>query len=117
MVSKQNYDVDGDQHPPAEARQKLLCDARSVRDVYAQNLTTAENLLEAAQQTVIALTTQVRIANERLETIEDFIGDVRTRLYMRGIESFPAFQRKRQASTPSPSINLDAYHPPYVSST
>ena len=83
------YEVTGDPEPPAEARQKLLSDARAARDVYAQERTRAENQLLAAKQLVTALTRQLRIADEKLTSVEDFIGEVRVRMRMRGLQTYP----------------------------
>jgi hypothetical protein len=78
--------------PTIEA-QKLLSDVRSTRDVYARDRMKAENLLLAAQQTVVALSFQLRMAEQRLTCLEDLIGEVRVRMYHRGLESHHKVER------------------------
>lgn len=68
----------------------------------------AENLLHAAQQTITALTAQLRVAQDKLTSIEDLIGEVRTRLYTRGIETHPIVQRRRQLPGSTRTINSNA---------
>jgi hypothetical protein len=46
----------------------------------------AENKLLAAQEIVKALTIQLRIADQKLTTIEDLIGDIRARMHVRGLK-------------------------------
>jgi len=65
----------------------LLRDIRSVRDTYAQDRTRLENQLLAAQQTVHALKTQLGIADQKLVSLEDLIGEVRTRMQNRGLHT------------------------------
>ena len=65
-----------------------------------------ENLLLAAQQTVIALATQLQMADKKLRTIEDLIGEVRTRMYARGLATHPVVQRKRQSPRSAPLVNV-----------
>ena len=85
-------EIAGDPQQTVEARQSLLRDVRSVCDTYAQERARAENQLFAAQQNVGALTTELRIADEKLTTIEDLIGEVRTRMQTRGLVTHPAVQ-------------------------
>ncbi|KAF9784418.1 hypothetical protein BJ322DRAFT_1109131 [Thelephora terrestris] len=83
------YEGSGDPEPPTEARQKLLRDIRAARDIYAQDRTRAENQLLAAQQLVNALARQLRLADERLISLEDLIAEVRVRMRMRGLSTLP----------------------------
>ena len=68
-------------------------DARSARDVYAQDRTRLENQILAAQQTIHALTTQLGIADKKLTSLEDLIGEVRTRMHARGLHTSPPVRR------------------------
>ena len=78
-------EVVGDPQPTIEAHQNFLEDICSTRDLYVQEHTRTENQLFAAQQTITALTTQLRIADKRLSTIEDLVGEVRTRMQSHGL--------------------------------
>ena len=51
-----------------------------------------ENQLLAAQQLVIALKRQLRLADEKLTTVEELIGDLRTRMCMCGLLVHPPRQ-------------------------
>ena len=90
---RQVHEVVGDPQPPTEAQQALLHDARSVRDTYARDRTRLENQILAAQQTITALKTQLGIADKKLTTIEDLIGEVRTRMHSRGLATSPGCWR------------------------
>ena len=46
-----------------------------------------ENQLLAAQQTINALTAQLGIADKKLTTLEDLIGEVHTRMHARGLST------------------------------
>ena len=87
------HEIIGDPQPSAEARQSLLKSARSTRDVYAQERTRTENQLYAAQQAVTALTIQLRIDDEKLTSLEDLIGELRTRMQRRGLATHPTVSR------------------------
>lgn len=76
--------------------------------MYAQERLRAENHLLAAQQNVVAMTAQLRMANEKLTTMEDLIGEVRTRMYKRGLATHPIILRGRQKSGSLPSINNES---------
>ena len=78
----------------------MLEEVRTVRDICAQECARTENQLYAAQQAVSALTIQLRIANEKLNTIDDVVGEVRNRMQRRGLATHPITQR------PSPNIVL-----------
>ena len=78
-------EVVGDPQPTIEACQNFLEDVHSTCDLYAQEHIRTENQLFAAQQTITALTTQLRIADKRLSTIEDLVGEVRTRMQSCGL--------------------------------
>ena len=52
-----------------------------------------ENQLLAAQQTINALTAQLGIADKKLTTLEDLIGEVRTRMHARGLSTSVAVRR------------------------
>ena len=72
-----------------------------------------KNLLFAAQQTVSALTTQLHIVDEKLSTIEDLIGEVRTRMYLHGLPTHPIVIQRRQVPGPAPPIvSHITYGPP-----
>lgn len=86
-------EIAGDPQPTAEARRNLLEEARSVRDICAQERARAENQLYAAQLTVTALTKQLRVADEKLTTIEDVVGEIRTRMHRCGLPTHPITQR------------------------
>ena len=98
---QQVHDVEGDEQPSVKDRQKLLCDMRSVRDACWRDRMRAENQLFAAQQTVIALSSQLRMAEEKLVSIEDLIGEVGMRMYKRGLKSHPTMRWKHQPPQPS----------------
>ena len=66
-----------------------------------QNHMRAENQLFAAQQTVIALSSQLHIAEEKLVSIKDLIREVRTRMYKCGLKSHPTMRWKHQPPQPS----------------
>ena len=55
--------------------------------MYVQDCMKTENMLLAAQQTVVTLTAQLHTSEEKLTSIEDLIGELRTRMYMHGLES------------------------------
>ena len=97
-------EVSGDPQPSVKDRQGLLEDVRAVRDVYAQDRARTENQLFAAQQNVNTLTTQLRIADEKLITIEDLIGEVRTRMQSRGLATHPTVRRPLAKVVPSASV-------------
>ena len=92
MYFWQMNEVTGDPQPSVEARKGFLEDVRSVRDVCAQDRARTENQLFAAQQTVRALSTQLRIADEKLVIMEDLVGEVRTRMHRCGLPTFPGTQ-------------------------
>ena len=69
-------EVFGDPQPSPEARRGLLEEVRSIRDVCAQEHARTENQLYAAQQAVTALLTELRMADEKLNVIEDLVGEV-----------------------------------------
>ena len=98
------HEVVGDQQPSSEARQGLLRDARSTRDVYAQERARTENQLFAAKQVVTALSTQLWIADEKLTTIEDLIGEVRMRMHTRGLATHPTISRPFHKSVVSAGV-------------
>ena len=100
------HEIVGDQQPSSEARRGLLKDARSTRDVYAQERARTENQLFAAKQVVTALSTQLRIADEKLTTIEDLIGEVRTRMHTRGLATHPSVSRPSHKSVTSAVVIL-----------
>ena len=85
-------EVVGDPQPTIEACRNFLEDVHSTHDLYVQECTRTENQLFAAQQTITALTTQLHIANERLSTIEDLVGEVRTRMQSHGLATHPTVQ-------------------------
>ena len=87
------HDITGIPQPSVEARRGFLEDVRSIRDICAQERARAENQLFAAQQIVSALTTQLRVADEKLGVIEDLVGEVRTRMHRRGLTTHPIIQR------------------------
>ena len=87
--------MSGDPQPSIEERQSLLRDVRSVRDAFSQDRTRLENQLLAAQQTISTLTTELGIADQRLTTVEDLIGEVRHRMQARGLSTNPAIRRPR----------------------
>lgn len=93
-------EVVGDPQPSVEARRGLLEDVRSVRDVCAQERARTENQLFAAQQTVTALSTELRMADEKLSIMEDLIGEVRIRMHRRGLTTFPVVQRPSPRTVP-----------------
>ena len=107
-------EVTGDPQPSVEARKGLLEDVRSVRDVCAQDRARTENQLFAAQQTVSAFSTQLRIADEKLVIMEDLVGEVRTRMHMRGLTTFPGSQHPslRAVSDIASSNTVSAGPPP-----
>ena len=100
-------EIAGDPQQTVEARQSLLRDVRSVRDTYAQERARAENQLFAAQQNVSALATELRIADEKLTTIEDLIGEVRTRMQTRGLATHPAVRRLPLKSSLSAGVTTE----------
>jgi hypothetical protein len=69
-----------------------------------------ENQLLAAQQLVIALTRQLRLADEKLTTLEDLIGDLRTRMRKRGLSIHPPRQLCKR-TTPISTKNTVAEPP------
>ena len=108
---QQAYDVAGDPQVPAEARQNLLRDARSVRDIYMQDRTRKENQLLAAQQTIVTLTAELRIADEKLITIEDIVGEVRARMNKRGLATHP-ITRRPLSIVPTPASTVTSPQQP-----
>ena len=86
-------EIVGDPLPSVEARRGLLEDIRSIRDLCMQERARAENQLYAAQQSVSALETELRIADEKLNIVEDLVGEVRTRMHRRGLATHPVTQR------------------------
>ena len=79
-----------------------------------------ENQLLAAQQLVIALKRQLWLADEKLTTVEELIGDLRTRMRMRGLsvhpprqpyKSIPPIGTKDTVSNP-PSCKSQGGNPP-----
>ena len=83
----------GDPQPSIEERQSLLRTVRSVRDTFSKDRTRLENQLLAAQQTISTLTTELGIADKRLTTVEDLIGEVRHRMQARGLSTSPTVRR------------------------
>lgn len=84
LIHLQVYDISSDPQPSPETRQSLLRDVRSVCNTYAQDRTRLENQLLAAQQTILALTAELGIADKKLTTLEDLIGEVCTRMHSVG---------------------------------
>ena len=100
-------EVFGDPQPSLEARRGLLEEVRSIHDVCAQERARAENQLYAAQQAVTALSTELRMADEKLNVIEDLVGEVRVRMHRRGLATHPINQRVSSKPSPKPCFGVD----------
>jgi hypothetical protein len=59
-----------------------------------------ENQLLATQQTILVLTAQLRIADEKLTTVEDLVGEVRARMHTRGLATNPIVKRQVKPKPP-----------------
>lgn len=103
--SLQAFDIADDPQPSAESRHDLLRDVRSIRDTYANERARTENQLVAAQQTVAALAAQLRMADQKLVTIEDLIGEVRVRMHTRGLATHPVVRRPPPKSIPPVTLS------------
>jgi len=112
LICLQAYDISGDSQPSVEARQSLLRDARSVRDTYTQDRMRLENQILAAQQTLHALTTELGIADQKLASFEDLIGEVRMRMQSRGLPTYPPTVRRQLPRTTAPAAVDNMTNPP-----
>ena len=95
-------EIVGDPEPSLEDHEKLLHDIRSVRDGYAEDRSRAENGLLTAQQMLHVMQVQLHIADKKLVTVEDLIGEIRTRMRDRGLPSHPPRRTARRKVHPLP---------------
>ena len=100
-------EISGNPQPSPEARRGLLEDVRSVRDLCAQERVRTENQLFAAQQAVTALSAQLRMADEKLNIIEELVGEVRVRMHRRGLATHPITRRSSSKPSPKPCLGVD----------
>ena len=100
-------EISGDPQPSPEARRGLLEDVRSIRDLCAQERARTENQLYAAQQAVTALSTQLRMADEKLNIVEELVGEVQVRMLRRGLATHPITRRPSSKPSPKPCLGVD----------
>ena len=77
--------ADGPPPYTGDEPQQLLQDARAIRDIFAQEKTQVENLLNLALEKVKLYRTLLSITEAKLCSVEDLIGDIRSRFRQRGI--------------------------------
>ena len=70
-----------------EEQQRLLLDARSRRDIFAQEKARVENLLDLAIEKVKFYKALLGTTESKLCSAEDLIGNIRFRLQQRGVQS------------------------------
>lgn len=75
--------------------------------MYAENRNRVENQLLAVQQIANALSSQLRIADEKLTSLEDLIGEMRVRMEKRGIATHYVVKRQHFEHVTSVAVDVN----------